>query len=221
MHRIIEGKLLTSANITDGLVVQSMAGYPVTFFKQPNFTIDGIEVLKRDITFTNAVEQELAHVPYSLVPWMYRTDYDILLEVNEQRGGDLSDFIALLNSSNLTEQLTMEVSDQPITVFVPTNEALSTIVTGDTLDTDSWTHQLLLNHLVVGNFVTTSWLRNPTGKNISDTELQLTTQAGNVLDVLVGDKNVTINGTIRIIQKDVLSFTGVLHIIDLPLVTWR
>ena len=152
---------------------------------------------------------------------MYRTDYDILLEVNEQRGGDLSDFIALLNSSNLTEQLTMEVSDQPITVFVPTNEALSTIVTGDTLDTDSWTHQLLLNHLVVGNFVTTSWLRNPTGKNISDTELQLTTQAGNVLDVLVGDKNVTINGTIRIIQKDVLSFTGVLHIIDLPLVTWR
>jgi uncharacterized surface protein with fasciclin (FAS1) repeats len=219
MHRIIEGQVLTYADITDGLVVQSMAGYPVTFFKQPNFTIDGTEVLKRDITYTNAVEQELVHVPHSLVPWMYRTDYDVLLEVNEQRGGDLTDFIALLNSSNLTELLTMAVGDRPITVFIPTNEALSTIVTGDTLDTDSRTYQLLLNHLVVGNFVINSWLRIPTGKRISDTELQLTTQAGNVLNVLVGDKDVTINGNIRIIQKDVLSFTGVLHIIDLPLVT--
>ena len=210
---------MTYADITDGLVVQSMAGYPVTFFKQPNFTIDGMEVLKRDITYTNAVEQELAHVPNSLVPWMYRTDFDVLLEVNAQRGGDLSEFIALLKSSNLTEQMKMEVGDRPITVFVPTNDALSTIVTSDTFDAASSAHQLLLNHLVVGNFVTNSWLRIPTGNKISDTKLQLTTQAGNTLDVLVGDENVTINDSVRIIQKDVLSFTGVLHIIDSPLVT--
>ena len=219
MHRIIEGQNLTFANIADGLVVKSMAGYPVTFYKHPNFTIDGIEVLNQDITFTNAVEHKLAHVPQTLVPWMYRTDYDVLLEVNEQRGGDLSDFIKLLNSSNLTEQLTMEVVDKPITLFVPTNEALSTIVTDNILDSNSRIHQLLLNHFVVGNFVMNSWLRLPSGMAINNTKLQLTTQAGNVLSVLVGDKNVTINGNVHIIQKDVLSYTGVLHIVDLPLAT--
>ena len=136
-----------------------------------------------------------------------------------QQGGDLSDFIKLLNSSNLTEQLITAVVDKPITLFVPTNKALSTLVADNILDLNSMTHQLLLNHLVVGNFVVNSWLRMPTEKKINNTKTNLTTQARNVLCVLVGDNNVTINGNIHIIQKDVLSFTGVLHIIDLPLTT--
>ena len=60
-------------------MVKSMAGYPVTFFKEPNFTINGMEVLKCDITYTIAVEHELAHVPHPLVPWKYRTDFDVIL----------------------------------------------------------------------------------------------------------------------------------------------
>ena len=156
LNRIIEGQALTYSDIQDGLVVNSVAGYPMKFLKHPNFTINGDVVLIGDICYTNGIVHLLAHVPDPLAPWMYKTIYDILLEVNNQQDGNLSDFIALLNSSELKKRLMLDDSSRPITLFVPTNEAMSTIVVQGSdmiANVSSPSYQLLLNHVVQGNFV--------------------------------------------------------------------
>ena len=210
------------SNITDGLIVYTMAGYPVEFFKYPNFTINGDVVEVGDIHYTNGIAHNLAHVPDPLVPWLYKSNYDVLLEVNMQQNGNLSHFIALINASALKDRLMMEDSTKPITLFVPTNEAMATIVVDDSdniSNVSSSSYQLLLNHVVQGNFVIRDWLRIPTGKKVSETELQLTTDAGNVLEVvLIAGERVRINGMVNIMKEDVFSFYGVLQIIDLPLI---
>ena len=219
---IIEGQILAYTDIQDGLVVNTMAGYPMKFLKYPNFTINGNVVLIGDIRCTNGIAQIVDSVPDPLVPWMYKTIYEVLLEVNNQQGGNLSDFIALVNASELKERLMLEDSSRPITLFVPTNEAMSTIVVQGSdmiANVSSPSYQLLLNHVVQGNFVRRDWFRIPTGTKVNETELHLTTEAGNILEVvLMADEMARINGVVNIIKEDVFSFYGVLHIIDLPLI---
>ena len=222
LNRIIEGQALTYANITDGLVVNTMAGYPVEFFKEPNFTINGYVVNSGNNLYTNGISHHLESVPDLLVPWMYKTNYEILLQVNEQRDGDLSNFIALVNASDLKDMLMMDDDSKPMTVFIPTNEALSTVVVNsDDLinNTSSFSYQLLWNHVVDGNFVISTFWRIATGKNFNKTEHQVTTNVGNILDIeVIGDESTHVNGVVSVIQQDVFSFYGVLQIIDLPLV---
>ena len=200
-----------------------MAGYPVEFFKHPNFTINADVVKAGDIRCTNGIIHDVESVPDPLVPWMYKSNYDILLEVNIQQNGNLSDFIAQVNASALKDRLMMEDDNTPITLFVPTNDAMSTIVPDDSdniSNVSSSSYQLLLNHVVQGNFVIRDWLRIPTGKKVSETELELTTDAGNVLKVVVvAGERVRINGVVNVMKADVFSFYGVLQIIDLPLIT--
>ena len=94
LNRIIKGQALSYSNITDGLIVNTMAGYPMTFLKYPNFTINGDVVKAGDICCTNGIVHLLENVPDPHVPWMYKNNYDILLEVNIQQNGNLSHFIA-------------------------------------------------------------------------------------------------------------------------------
>ena len=158
------------------------------FFKHPNFTINADVVKAGDIRCTNGIIHDVESVPDPLVPWMYKSNYDVLLEVNIQQNGNLSDFIALVNASALKDRLMLEDSSKPITLFVPTNDAMSTIVLDDSdniSNVSSSSYQLLLNHIVQGNFVIRDWLRIPTGNKISKTELELTTDAGNVLEVVM------------------------------------
>lgn len=223
LNRIIEGQVLAYPDITDGLVVNTMAGYPMQFFKYPNFTINGDVVEFGDTYYTNGVVHNLAQVPDPLVPWLYKTNYEILLEVNNQRNGDLSEFIALVNASQLKDRLMMDDYSKPITLFVPTNDAMSTIMIEEDhmiTNVSSLSYTQLLNHVVEGNFVIRDWLRVPTGTMVSDTELHLKSEAGNVLQVeMIRDERVKINGIVNVIKKDVFSYFGVLQIIDLPLFT--
>jgi uncharacterized surface protein with fasciclin (FAS1) repeats len=54
---------------------------------------------------------------------------------------------------------------------------------------------------------------DPYGTKVSETELRLETQAGQVLNLTIHDV-VTINEDVTIIQADLFSQQGVLHIID-------
>jgi len=216
LNRIIEGRAWSYADITEGLVLQSMAGYPVVFHKYPNFTVNGGEIAGANIFYSNGVEHELTHVPSALVPWMYKTNYQMLLEVNEQRNGDLSDFVALVNVSDLKETLMLEDHDKPITAFVPTNAALAAINVSASASS-SVSHALLLNHLIDGNLVLNSWQKTGIGTVVSDSELMVITKAGHPLTVEIVKGVMTLNGTAHIIQEDLFSFFGVLHVIDFPL----
>jgi uncharacterized surface protein with fasciclin (FAS1) repeats len=75
-----------------------------------------------------------------------------------------------------------------------------------------------LNHFLAFNFVRKVWQRFPIGTKVSDTELRVLTLAGRVVDLVIDPgKSVIINGQSRIIEEDIFSLQGVIHIIDKPL----
>ena len=172
--------------------------------------------------FSNGFLHNLDEFPSGLIKWLGRSSYDILLETNENQNGNLSDFVTLVEASGLKEIL--QTGPGPVTLFVPTNNALATLdpqmlVYEGMIDTTSALYQLLLNHLAHGNFATRGWKINPTGIKLSDTTLQLGTYANNNLYIEFGMESIMINGgQAKIVQHDILSEYGTIHVIDHPLV---
>jgi uncharacterized surface protein with fasciclin (FAS1) repeats len=208
----------------DGMILTSLAGYSLNIqldpFRVNNFTIHWRE---RDRCFRNGVIHHLQNIPNPLAPWFAKSNYDVLLETNKQRNGDLSNFIAMVNASS-DLKFKLQAGPGPTTVFVPNNEALATLLDLDTKATlesgviiqSSWLYQLMLNHLVTGNFAISAWNTIPAGTKVSDSEVTFVTQAGQVLELKIRDR-VTINGECVIVQEDIFSEYGIIHVIDKPL----
>jgi uncharacterized surface protein with fasciclin (FAS1) repeats len=154
-----------------------------------------------------------------MLPYLGKSVYDVLVETNQARNLDLSTFVAMIDGyPDLKGQLQEERGLEGLTVFVPTNDAMTTVFSDLTVadEPTALLHDFLLNHFVSGNFVRRCWQIIPSGTHISNTELSLETQAGHTLSLEITDV-VTINGNVTIIQEDVLSMEGVLQVIDKPL----
>lgn len=214
---IVEGPSLAVEDLYDGMILMSMSGYPLVIQLDPlRVNNVSISVVYRNYFYKNGVAHYLLQYPIPVVPYLGKSSFDVLVRTNEMRGGDLSDFIALIESSaDFKFQLQLREGDNTaITLFVPTNGALSTL--DPSLLVDPNLQNLLLNHVVSGNFVRRRWWVIPTGTKVSNTELLLETQGGQVLNVTIHD-DVTINGDVRIIEEDIFSEQGVIHVIDKPL----
>ena len=74
--------------------------------------------------------------------------------------------------------------------------------------------QLVLNHIVSGNFVRSCWWTIPVGTQLSDNLLRLESGTGQSLDLLIQNDSVIINGNVTIIQQDIFAENGVIQIID-------
>jgi uncharacterized surface protein with fasciclin (FAS1) repeats len=174
--------------------------------------------------YKNGIVQDFSQYPDRFVPWQGKSTFDVLLETNKFRNGDLSDFIALVDCfPDLKGQLQLKKGDDAATtLFVPVNDALVAFDPSLTAEaqcrnfTNSTVEQHWRNHFVSGNFATSCWWSIPIGTKMSDTELRLESQAGKVLDLMI-NKFVTINGDVKIIQKDIFSEQGIIHVIDKPL----
>jgi uncharacterized surface protein with fasciclin (FAS1) repeats len=216
-HYIVEGPSLAVEDLYDGMILMSMSGYPLVIQLDPlRVNNVGISESEQNYFYKNGVAHYLLQYPIPVVPYLGKSSFDVLVRTNEMRGGDLSDFIALIESSaDFKFQLQLREGDnKAITLFVPTNGALSTLDPSLLVGPDL--QNLLLNHVVSGNFVRRRWWVIPTGTKVSDTELLLETQGGQVLNVTIHD-DVTINGDVRIIEEDIFSEQGVIHVIDKPL----
>lgn len=74
----------------------------------------------------------------------------------------------------------LEEESKPTILFVPNNNSMATILVedGDMIGNVSWlSYQLILNHVVEGNFVTSDGLKIPTGTKDSNITLYLTAEA--------------------------------------------
>ena len=230
---IIEDEELSLGDFYDGMVLKSRSGDQVNVsIKDGNFFFNGVPLhnVERNLHYANGYLHKLAEFPYTFVSWFGKSNYDILLQTNEERGGDLSRFIELIDASDLKIRMSREGLG-PMTVFCFTNQALSEFENvpgqGHTFDYDetlglieasSDLHQILLNHVLEFNFVRKVWQRFPIGTKVSDMELRVLTLAGRVVDLVIEPgKPVIINGQSKIIQEDILSLQGVVHIIDKPL----
>jgi uncharacterized surface protein with fasciclin (FAS1) repeats len=222
---VVAGQAVRLADMYDGMVLTSMAGYPLTIQLDP-FRVNNVSIsAERNLLFKNGVKHNFEEYPNPIVPWIGKSMLDVLFETNNRRNGDLSSFMALIDASpDLKDQLqTPTGTVKATTLFVPTNDALSSTSTlnQSLLADPTFLERFLLNHVVTGNFARSCWWLIPTGSVVSDTELRLESQAGYVLELNIGSV-VIINGTSTIIQEDVFSEQGIIHVVDkaLPL-PWR
>jgi uncharacterized surface protein with fasciclin (FAS1) repeats len=224
---VVEGRELAPEDLYDGLVLTSVSGYPLYIqmdpFRVNNNTMEAVGV---DNEFKNGFIYFSFTYPNPFAPWIGKSLFDVLGETNSVLNGDLSRFIALFVASpQVKEKIELRKgSTKATTMFVPTNNALATLLDADQmsrLETNATLQQLLLtNHLVDGNFATLCWWITIPGYTASSTELQLETQAGQVLDFYVSKTTgvITINGDATIIHQEAFGEQGIVHVIDKPLV---
>ena len=221
----VQGQVIELEDMYDGLVLTSMAGYPLQIQLDPlrmnNITI--ISTPPQESHYKNGIIYSLNDYPSPIVPWIGKTIYDILQESNDKNGGKLSGFIALVEAvPDLFGKLNASSFDAT-TLFVPTNEALAlldpTLLEEINGDLDLTIQKLVLNHVVAGTFAISCWSTTLIGSVISSTELRLESQSGHILDLNIIDIDVTINGNVRIIQGDIFSEDGIIQIIDKVLVS--
>lgn len=216
---VLEGLALDLDDIHDGMVLTSMAGYPLTFQSNP-FQVSNVTIstTSNNRHYKNGVVHTILEYPEPLVPWLGKSILDILHATNNERNGDLSTFIALIAITPDFYLLQETDSNTATTLFVPINEALAvwhlTLIDQGQENNNTLIQQLVHNHIVNGNFVKSNWQKIPTGIPLSNNKLRLDSIAGQSLDVLIHDDGVTINGNVKIIQGDLFSEFGVIHVID-------
>jgi uncharacterized surface protein with fasciclin (FAS1) repeats len=220
---LVEG-IIAYEDMYDGMVLKSLAGYPLLIQLNP-LRVNNNTIIPSRVNFfyKNGVGHTTYEFPKPLVPWIGKSVYDVLVEINQARNLDLSTFVAMIDRyPDLKGQLQEERALEGLTVFVPTNDAMATVDSDLTVadEATALLHDFLLNHFVSGNFVRRCWQIIPTGTYISDNELSLETQAGQTLSLVITDV-VTINNNVTIIQEDVFSLEGVLQVIDKPLLIFE
>jgi uncharacterized surface protein with fasciclin (FAS1) repeats len=216
--RLLQGQVLATEDIYDGMILTSVSGYPLLIQTDPfRVNNESVSLAERNLRYKNGIIHKFVRYPNPIAPWIGKSTFDVLLETNEKRRQDLSGFIALIEASpDFKVQLELVEGDTTaITLFVLTNDALAALEPNQLADPNL----LLKHHIVAGNFGTKCWWTIPTGTIVSDTELLLTSQAGTVLELRIDEYNagVTINGTVTIVQQDIFSEQGIMHVIDKPL----
>ena len=200
----------------DGMILKSISGYPLVIQLDP-LRVNGTPLLIIEGNFAqfgykNGIVQFMENFFSPIIPWLEKSMMDVLLETNEQRNRDLSAFIAMIDVLPDIMALVLEVEYFGKTLFVPTNQALSN-VNPSLMANATMVMQFIRNHIVSGNFVKRCWESIPTGTKLNDTDLILATKSGYELHLKIDDV-VTINGGSTIIQEDIFSIQGVIHVID-------
>jgi uncharacterized surface protein with fasciclin (FAS1) repeats len=218
----LEGKVVALEDLYEGMVLTSISGYPIEIRINPlrakNISV-AIELSNR--FYKNGVLHFLSQYPNPLIIWIGKSLFDVLVETNEKRHGDLSVIIELIQASpdDFKNLLELHAGDtSAYTLFAPTNAAMSTVNHTSLVLNETTLLTFLENHLVSGNFARRFWRHMPiSAEATSDSGLTMTTQAGQVLDVKINDTTVTINGIVTIVQGDVFCEQGIMHVIDNPL----
>ena len=119
------------------------------------------------------------------------------------------DFETLATALDVAELTDTLDGEGPFTVFAPTDEAFEALPEGvleALIDDPDALSEVLLYHVVADELLAEDVLA----------ETSLTTVQGE--DIQVDGDNATLNGTVMIVQTDVLASNGVIHVIDAVLV---
>ena len=164
--------------------------------------------------------------------WFNKSLVEIVGQLSEERGGDLSVFLRLLNatsSSSLWRASLESHRGGPQTLVVPTNDAwlrlfslsaieriVSTGANGSVADLGS----LMQNHVFVGvNVVCSAWAATTSEFQTSPNGVSVLTWSGNEVRIVREMSGVVLlNGVSQIVVEDQFSDYGVVHLVDRVLV---
>lgn len=158
--------------------------------------------MTKKIMFSLLMIIALAGVVFSLSPEPAAAQQEETQTVWQviQADESLSDFEAWLKAAGLVDNLS---SDNPFTVFAPTNEAMATFESL-AASTDATRTEILLYHLVNGRY---------TAPTIADRS-SLQTLVAQPFTIEVGNGEIMLNQTATILRTDLEAGNGVVHIID-------
>jgi len=199
LQHVVSGNVLSN-QLSDNQVVSSVEGAPLQFkVGAGGITVNGRKVIKADVPASNGV----IHVIDEVILPAADTNQKNLLEKASEKG--LSTFVDLVKKSGLDL-----ASVGPSTVFAPTNEAFAALpaATLQAVGNDPELLKNVLTYHIVSGVVKSSDLRN---------ELQANSLNGEQLRVNIYRRGhslvATVNGA-QILDKDIESTEGVMHVID-------
>jgi uncharacterized surface protein with fasciclin (FAS1) repeats len=214
----VEGQVLEVKDMHDGMVLTSVSGYPISIQLEPYFQMNKnkMSTTQRNVHYLNGVIHSFLRYPVPVVQWIGKSMFDVLLETNILLNDDITGFMELIDASPDVKNLLLKRGDMNgKTLFIPTNAALATL---DSVAFDpTAVTKFLLNHIIAGNFSRRVWQLRQKSANASNMELRLPSE-GELELVLEINPDVIINGGAKVIQGDIFSEDGVVHIIDQPLV---
>lgn len=211
LYHVVSGKVM-STDLSDGMEAPTLNGQAITVDLDMGVMINSSNVISADIEATNGVIHVIDSV---LVPDDFKLVPDMMDEMSSVDIVDiaLSDpnfsmLVMLLQEADLVGALQ---GDGPFTVFAPTNEAFTDLVTALDITPEELMAQpelasVLLYHVVSGKVMSTDLtdgLAAPTlnGKTIA-------------FDLMSGVK---VNSS-TVISADIEATNGVVHVIDSVLI---
>jgi len=205
LYHVVSGKVM-STDLSEGMEAETINGESITVSLEGGVFINDSEVITPDIEATNGVIHVIDKV---LVPegFVLEQPQDDIVDI-AVGNGSFTVLVAALQEAGLVETLQ---GDGPFTVFAPTDEAFTDLLTalgieaGDLLAHPQLT-DVLLYHVVSGKVMSTDLSEGMEAETINGESITISLEGG----VFINDSEV--------ITPDIEATNGVIHVIDKVLV---
>lgn len=212
LYHVITGQV-EAADVTDGLVAETVLGESLTFEVGEGVVINGdVNVTGTDVFATNGVIHIIDKV---LIPEAFSIEFDTVVDI-ALSDDNFSILVAALTQAGLVSALQGE---GPFTVFAPTNAAFEALLaaldlTAEELLGQSELAKVLLFHVISGKVFST---------DITDGLAALTRNDGLTLTFTLDSEGpaglgVFVNTDSEVTAADIQALNGVVHVIDSVLI---
>ena len=211
LYHVVSGKVM-STDLSDGMKAPTLNGQSITVDLDMGVMIDSANVISADIEATNGVihviDSVLVPDDFVLAPEMMDETPSVDIVDIALSDDNFSMLVSLLQEADLVGALQ---GDGPFTVFAPTNDAFTDLVTALDITPEELMAQpelasVLLYHVVSGKVMST---------DLSD-GLQAATLNGESIDFDLMN-GVKANNSM-VIAADIEASNGVVHVIDSVLI---
>jgi len=212
LYHVIAGQV-EAADVTDGLVAETVLGESLTFEVGEGVVINGdVNVTGTDVFATNGVIHIIDKV---LIPEAFSIEFDTVVDI-ALSDDNFSILVAALTQAGLVSELQGE---GPFTVFAPTNAAFEALLatldlTAEELLGQSELAKVLLFHVISGKVFSTDITDGLTAPTLND-DLTLTFTLDSEGPAALG---VFVNTDTEVVAADIQALNGVVHVIDSVLI---
>ncbi len=203
LYHVVPGKVM-AADVTDGLVAETLNGASVTFSTMGGVMINGANVVAADVEASNGVIHVIDAV---ILPPAPEAAMPELMDIVDTAAGAGS-FTTLLAAAEAAGLVDALKGDGPLTVFAPTDEAFAAALaalglTAEALlaDTETLT-SILLYHVAAGKVMSTDLVDGMMVETLNGASATISLGEGAMIDGA------------NIITADVEASNGVIHVID-------
>lgn len=194
LYHVVEGQVSSSA-VGDLSSADTLLGQPVVVSAQDGVQINNAEVIVADVQASNGVIHAVDSV---LMP----PENDIVDTAVEE--GSFETLVTAVQEAGLVETLK---GDGPFTVFAPTDEAFAALPDGtleSLLENPQQLAEVLTYHVVPDRVFSGDVVTIDAAPTVQGSEIQVSVSMGSVM----------LNNSATVVQTDILTTNGVIHVID-------